>query len=410
MNSEIILYLLLALLTLDFVLEFTLEVLNLNYQKEELPAELKDVYDSEKFKKSQEYLKANTRFGLITSTFNFLLMAGVLFFGLLGWLDVLVKLSFSNATVQSLLFFAVLFLVSDLLNTPFSLYKTFVIEERFGFNKTTLKIFLLDKLKGYLMTFIVGGVVLTILLWLVHLMGQQFWIWFWLVISVMILLINLFYTSLILPMFNKLTPLGEGELREAIENYSRKVDFPLTNIFVMDGSKRSAKSNAFFSGIGKKKKIVLFDTLISNHSREELVAVLAHEAGHYKRNHILQGLIVSVLQTGAILFVLSLFIFNRELSYALGGGEAAVHLNLIAFFMLFSPISNFIGILVNMWSRKNEYEADRYAADTYSPEALSGALKKLSADNLSNLTPHPAHVFVHYSHPTLLQRLRALKQ
>ena len=409
MNSEIILYLLLAVITFDFALEFILELLNLNYQKDELPEELKDIYDAERFRQSQEYLKVNTRFGLITSTFSYLLMMAVLAFGWLGWLDIFVKLSFSNSILQSLAFFAALFLASDLINLPFALYKTFVIEERFGFNKTTPKVFVLDKLKGYLLAFVIGGVLITSMLWLVQEMGQNFWIWFWVVISVFILLINLFYTSVIIPMFNKLTPLGEGDLRGAIETYSRKVNFPLTNIFVMDGSKRSNKSNAFFSGIGKKKKIVLFDTLVEKHSQEELVAVLAHEAGHYKKNHLVQGLIVSVLQTGLILFILSLFIFNRELSYALGGGEASIHLNLIAFFMLFSPISHITGILANMWSRKREYEADRYAADTYSAAALANALKKLSSDNLSNLTPHPAHVFVHYSHPPLLQRLRVLK-
>jgi STE24 endopeptidase len=410
MNSDLILILLIAAITFDFVLELILDILNLGYQKDELPEELKDIYDAEKFRKSQEYLKVNTRFGFITSTFSYALMMAVLLLGGLGWLDIFVKLTFADSIVQSLAFFAILFLASDILNVPFSLYQTFVIEERFGFNKTTLKTFFLDKLKGYAMGFVLGGSIMAALLWLVQEMQQNFWIWFWIVISVVIILISLFYTSLILPLFNKLTPLEEGDLRKAIEDYSRKVDFPLTNIFVMDGSKRSAKSNAFFSGIGKKKKIVLFDTLISNHSQEELVAVLAHEAGHYKKNHILQGLIVSILQTGLILFILSLFIFNKELSYALGGGESSIHLNLIAFFMLFSPISTMTGIFSNIWSRKNEYEADRYASDTYSGQALSEALKKLSADNLSNLTPHPAHVFVHYSHPPLLQRLRALKK
>jgi STE24 endopeptidase len=410
MNSEIILYLLLGIITFDFISEFVLDYLNLKYQKDILPEELKGVYDADKFKKSQEYLKVNTRFGFLTSTFSFIIVIVVLLTEALGWLDALLLVSVSNPIVRSLLFFAVLFMASDIINIPFSLYKTFVVEEKFGFNKITLKLFILDKLKGYLMALILGGILLTALILLVQTMGQNFWIWFWLIIAGVILLINLFYTSVILPLFNKLHPLGEGALRSAIEKYSQGVNFPLTNIFVMDGSKRSAKSNAFFSGIGKKKKIVLYDTLINNHSEEELVAVLAHEAGHYKKNHIIQGLIVSVLQTGLILFILSLFIFNKEMSYALGGGEAAIHLNLIAFFMLFSPISHITGILANMWSRKNEYEADRYAADTYSGKALADALKKLSADNLSNLTPHPAHVFVHYSHPPLLDRLKALNR
>ncbi len=408
MNSEIILYLLIGILTFDFLLEFILDYLNLTYQKDTLPIELSDIYDEAQFKKSQQYLKVNTRFGFLTSSFSFLVTLSILYFGGLGWLDIFVKLSFSSPLVQSLVFFAILFMASDVINIPFAIYKTFVIEEKFGFNKITPRLFIMDKIKGYLMALVLGGILVSTLIWLVQLMGQNFWIWFWLVIAGFILLINLFYTSLILPLFNKLAPLEEGNLRRAIEKYSNEVSFPLTNIFVMNGSKRSSKSNAFFSGIGKKKKIVLFDTLITNHSEQELVAVLAHEAGHYKKNHIVQGLIVAVVQTGLILFILSLFIFNREMSYALGGGESAIHLNLVAFFMLFSPISHFTGILSNMWSRKNEYEADRYAAETYSAKELSNALKKLSADNLSNLTPHPAIVFVHYSHPPLLNRLRAM--
>ena len=408
MNSEIILYFLLAILSFDFILETILDYLNLNYQKETLPEELKEVYDADKFKKSQEYLKVNTRFGFITSTFSFVVMFSMLLFGGFGWLDIFVKLSFQSSIVQSLAFFGILFILSDIINVPFSLYKIFVIEEKFGFNKMTLKLFIVDKLKNYVIAFIVGGILLTVFFWTVQEMGKNFWIYFWVVISVFIFLVNLLYTSIYIPLFNKLEPLGEGALRTAIETYSKKISFPLTNIFVIDGSKRSGKSNAFFSGIGKKKKIILFDTLIANHSVEELVAVLAHEVGHYKKHHILQGLVISVLQTGIILYILSLFIFTREFSYALDGGESSIHLNLIAFFMLFSPISHITGILANIWSRKNEYEADHYAAETYSGKALSDALKKLSADNLSNLTPHSATVFVHYSHPPLLQRLRAL--
>ena len=410
MNSEIILYLLIGILTFDFFVEFILDYLNLTHQSDQLPAVLKDVYDEAQFKKSQEYLRVNTKFGFLTSSFSFVLTLSVLFFGGLGWLDIFVKLTFAKPMIQSLAFFALLFILSDLITIPFAIYKTFIIEEKFGFNKITPKIFVMDKIKGYLMALVLGGVLVSALLWLINLMGQNFWIWFWLVIALFIVLVNLFYTSLILPLFNKLAPLEGGALRTAIEKYSSKVNFPLTNIFVMDGSKRSSKSNAFFSGIGKKKKIVLFDTLISNHSEEELVAVLAHEAGHYKKNHIIQSLVVGIVQTGLILFILSLFIFNRQFSYALGGGESSIHLNLIAFFMLFSPISHLTGIISNIWSRKNEYEADRYAADTYSAKSLADALKKLSADNLSNLTPHPAIVFVHYSHPPLLDRLRALEK
>ena len=240
--------------------------------------------------------------------------------------------------------------------------------------------------------------------------GQNFWIYFWVVISAFTLFMNMFYTSLILPLFNKLTPLEDGDLKQAIESYSKKVSFPLDNIFVIDGSKRSAKSNAFFSGIGKKKKIVLYDTLIENHSKEELVAVLAHEVGHFKKKHIITGYLVSMLQTGITLFIMSLIIFNPEVSKAMGGEQLGIHLNLLAFGILYSPISHFIGIFMNVLSRKNEFEADAYARDTYNGAFLQQALKKLSVDNLSNLFPHPAYVFINYSHPPLLKRLAAMEK
>jgi STE24 endopeptidase len=218
----------------------------------------------------------------------------------------------------------------------------------------------------------------------------------------------MFYTSLIVPMFNKLTPLEAGSLKEAIEAYSRKVNFPLDNIFVIDGSKRSSKSNAFFSGLGRKKKIVLYDTLIENHTEEELVAVLAHEAGHYKKKHIISGYVLSILQIGFTLYILSLLLFNEQLSYALGAAQISIPVNLIAFGILYSPISTIVGLLMNLWSRKNEFEADAYATRTYDGSALQTALKKLSAKNLSNLLPHKWYVFFHYSHPPLLQRLEAI--
>ena len=250
---------------------------------------------------------------------------------------------------------------------------------------------------------------LTILIYLVNSIGPNFWIWFGLLAAAFTLLVNMFYTSLILPLFNKLTPLAEGELKTTIEGFAKKVNFPLDNVFVMDGSKRSAKANAFFSGIGKKKKIVLYDTLINNHSTEELVAVLAHEVGHFKKKHIILSYIISIVQIFLVLFILSKMVFNENLSIALGGNQQAIHLNLIAFGILFSPISGITGLLMSMLSRKNEFEADAYAKETFDGKALSNALKKLSVDSLSNLYPHPWYVFFHYSHPPLLQRLDALK-
>jgi STE24 endopeptidase len=295
---------------------------------------------------------------------------------------------------------------------PFDLYSTFVIEENFGFNKMKLGTFIMDKIKGYLLAVVLGGLLIGSLFTLVVSMGENFWIIFWLIVSSLLVLLNMFYTSLIVPLFNKLTPLEDGELRQAIEAYSKKINFELNDIYVVDGSKRSSKANAYFSGIGKKKKIVLYDTLIEKNTPEELVAVLAHEVGHFKRKHIISTMIISVLQVGAILFLLSKVMFSTEVSVALGAETLTpvYHLNLIAFGFLFTPLSKIIGILMSLFSRKNEYEADAYAKETFSGEALSSALKNLSVHNLSNLTPHPAYVFMHYSHPTLLERLEALEK
>jgi STE24 endopeptidase len=409
MDAESLLVLLLIIISVDFVLNKILEYLNIKNMKPELPESVRDIYDEEKYKKSIAYSRVNNKFGLLTSTLSFVLSFALLGTGFFGWYDGLISSYFSNATVVSLVFFGSLMLVSDLINTPFQVYGTFVIEEKFGFNKTTPRIFLLDKLKGYLLGAILGGIILIALLKLMEWFGPQFWIYFWIVIALFMLFMNMFYTTLILPLFNRLTPLQDGELKTAIEDYSRKVRFPLDNIFVIDGSKRSAKSNAFFSGIGKKKKIVLYDTLIENHSNDELVAVLAHEVGHFKKKHIVSGYVLSIMQTGLTLFLMSLIIFSPTMSQALGGEQFAIHLNLLAFGILYSPISEFISIFMNVLSRRNEFEADAYASDTFNGTYLQSALKKLSVDNLSNLFPHPAYVFLHYSHPPLLQRLGALE-
>ena len=410
MTAEVLLYIIIGIVVFDFISDKVLDYLNLKSNKNVIPDAMKGYYDEEKYQKSQDYQRANTRFSFISSSFSFLIAMAMLWLGGFGFLDEVIREHFQNETVVSLVYFGVLFVASDIMAIPFSLYGTFVIEEKFGFNKTTPKTFILDKLKGYLLTIIIGGGIILLLLWLVQKMGVNFWWYFWIAISMFILFTNMFYTSLILPLFNKLTPLENGELKQAIEDYSKKINFPLDNIFVIDGSKRSNKANAFFSGIGKKKKIVLYDTLINNHTTEELVAVLAHEVGHFKKKHVISGLILSVLQIGITLFILSLVIFNEQMSLALGSQQLSVHVNLIAFTILYSPISNITGILLNIMSRKNEFEADAYAVQTYSGEKLQIALKKLSVDNLSNLYPHPAYVFMHYSHPPLLKRLEAMEK
>ncbi len=408
MTPESILILMTGILTIDFVVERVLSYLNSKTRKNEIPKELEGIYDDEKYKKSQEYQAELERFGQITSTFSFILVVTLLVSGGFGLLDDWLREYAVFNPVRTLMFFGVLFVVSDIINIPFQLYSTFVIEEKYGFNKTTVKTFILDKIKGYFLTVILGGILLGALIFLVMQFGSGFWLYFWIVITLFMLFMNMFYTTLILPLFNKLVILENGGLKEAIEKYSSKVNFPLKNIFVIDGSKRSAKANAFFSGLGKKKKIVLYDTLIENHTEEELVAVLAHEAGHFKKKHIVFSMIFGVLQTGFMLYLLSLMINSSEVSWAMGGQTTALHLNMLAFGILYSPISTLLGILGNMYSRKNEYEADQYAVTTYAKEPLQTALKKLTSDNLSNLMPHPWYVFVHYSHPTLLQRLRAM--
>lgn len=409
MNTAFLLPLLIGITVLGYLFNLILEYLNLQAQRKEIPDEVSAFYEPEKYIKSLDYNRERTQFGFITSAIGVALSVTMLALGGFGWLDALWRPVFQQEIILALVFFGTLMLVSDLLTFPFQWYSTFVIEEKYGFNKMTRKTFVLDKLKGYLLGALVGGSLISTLIYLIQTIGPNFWIWFGIISGVFVLFINMFYTTLILPLFNKLTPLPPGDLKEAIERFSEKVKFPLDNIFVMDGSKRSKKANAFFSGIGRKKKIVLYDTLIQNHSTDELVAVLAHEVGHFKKKHIIVGYILSVFQIFFMLFVLSLMVFSAELSIALGGSLQAIHLNLLAFGILFSPISGITGLLMSLYSRKNEFEADAYAKETYSGVALANALKRLSVDSLSNLYPHPAYVFFHYSHPPLLKRLEAIK-
>ena len=409
MDANIYLWIILGLIGLSFVWGEILDFLNLRSHGQPMPEELKGRFDEEKYEKSFVYHQTNYRFGLVQGILSLIVSLAVIGLGWLGDIDGWLRGMMPEGSFWlPLAFFGLMYIASDILTLPFQWYKIFVIEERFGFNKMTVATFIKDKLKGYVLAAIMGGLVLGILLWLVDVLGESFWIWFWGFITAFSLFMTVFYSSIILPLFNKLTPLEEGELRSAITEYANGVDFPLDNIFVIDGSKRSTKANAFFTGLGKRKRIVLYDTLIEKQSTEELVAVLAHEVGHYKKKHIVQSLIISTIQMGAILFILSRFVLSPDLSFALGGEEYAIHLNLIAFGLLFSPISMIIGIFLNQFSRKNEFEADSYAATTYQAAPLQEALIKLSEENLSNLTPHPLYVFMHYSHPPLIQRLRAL--
>ena len=410
MEPQVLLYIIIGIVAISYLFDQVLDYINLKHQRTDIPKEVEAFYDKDKYLKSLAYHKEQTYFSFLTSAFSVVLSLIMLFSGGFGWLDGLLRPMIGSEVLLALAFFGVLMLASDMLTTPFQWYSTFVIEEKYGFNRTTVKTFIADKLKGYLLSAIIGGGLLSLLIYLVRLLGADFWIWFAIIASAFILFMNMFYTSLILPLFNKLTPLQDGELKTAIETFARKVDFPLDNIFVIDGSKRSKKANAFFSGIGKKKKIVLYDTLIDNHTTEELVAVLAHEVGHFKKKHIIWSYVLSIVQVVFTLWVLSLMIFNENLSLALGGSQLAIHLNLLAFTILFAPISGITGLFMSMYSRRNEFEADRYARETFSGQALANALKKLSVDSLSDLFPHPWYVFFHYSHPPLLKRLEAINQ
>jgi len=407
--SQILFYVIIGLVVADFIFDRFLQYLNSTQWSDRLPEEVKGIYDEDKYQKQQAYEKVNYRFSMFSTSFSFVLMLLMfLFAGFARVNNVALSVS-TNSILTALVFFGILMFVSDILTTPFSIYDTFVIEEKFGFNKTTPKTFIFDKLKGWLLGAIIGSGMLALIIYIYQLTTNNFWIFAWAIISVFSIFMVLFYSNLIVPLFNKQTPLLEGELKSAIESFSARVGFKLDNIYVIDGSKRSTKANAYFTGLGAKKRIVLYDTLISDLTNNELVAVLAHEIGHYKKNHVIWSLLLGIVQTGIVLFIFSLFVGSPELSAALGVAQPSFHIGLIAFGVLYSPISMITGLGMNVFSRKNEYEADAFAAKHYDANELALALKKLSVKNLSNLRPHPVYVFFHYSHPTLLQRLKALK-
>jgi STE24 endopeptidase len=406
---EILFWIIIGIIVVDFIFEKYLDYLNTTTMSEVLPIELKGIYEEEKYKKQQAYQRENNRFGLLTSSFSFTLtLAMFLFYGF-AFVDNLAWGFTANAIVAALFFFGLIMFASDLLSMPFSVYDTFVIEEKYGFNKTTPKTFVLDTIKGWLLGALIGGGLLALVIFIYQKTQNMFWIYAWILVSVFTIFMAMFYSNLIVPLFNKQTPLEEGELRDAIKKFADKVGFKLDNIFVINGSKRSTKANAYFTGFGAKKRIVLYDTLINDMETDELVAVLAHEIGHYKKKHVIQGLLISLVQTGIILFIFSLLINNTNLSKALGVDVPNFHIGLVAFGILYSPVSFVLGIFMNLLSRKNEYQADEFAAVNFKPEALASALKKLSVKNLSNLTPHKTYVFFHYSHPTLLQRLEKIE-
>jgi STE24 endopeptidase len=410
MNSTTLFYILIAILIINFSIDKILDLLNSKHFDDVIPAELEDVYEKSAYEKSQAYKKTNAQFSNITGLFSLVLTLAFFFFNGFKYVDEIARNYSPNSIVITLIFFGIIMIGSDIINTPFSIYKTFVIEEKFGFNKTTKKTFILDKIKGLLMTVLVGGGMLALIVWFYEFAGKYFWVYAWVLVAVFSLFMNMFYSKLIVPLFNKQKRLEDGELKSAIENYAQKVGFKLNNIFVIDGSKRSTKANAYFSGFGKQKRITLYDTLINDLETEEIVAVLAHEVGHYKRKHTIFNLTASILLTGFTLWLLSLFVSLPIFSEALDVTIPSFHIGLIVFGILYSPISEITGIFMNIMSRNFEYQADNYAKETFSAKPLITSLKKLSKNSLSNLTPYSGYVFMHYSHPTLLQRIQNLNK
>ena len=410
MTPENWIYLIIGLVIFNYLFSTVLDYINGKNWKTEVPPVMKDFYDKDKYLKAKNYSKEKGKVSLISSTLSTLITLLFLIFEGYGWLDNFISLYYDIPFLKSGIFFLVLFILSDFISIPFSCYNTFVIEEKYGFNKTTVKTFVLDKIKGYLLTLIVGGILVFGAIYIVSLLENSFWFWLWLSLSFIMLIVNMFYADLIVPIFNKLTPLEPGSLREKIESYTKKVGYSLKNIYIIDGSKRSTKANAFFSGLGPRKTIALYDTLVEKHTEEELVAVLAHEVGHYKKKHVFTSLFLTISQLGLMCFLLETCLKVGEISQALGGKEMVFHLGLVAFGILYSPIGTILSILMNINSRKNEFEADYYAKTTYNGAALELALKKLSVDSLSNLYPHPLYTFIHYSHPPLLKRLSALNE
>lgn len=395
----------------EFILSIVSDLLNLNRLDSTLPKEFEGFYDEEKYAKSQDYTRVNTRFGFLTSSISLVITLVFWFVGGFNFLDTIVRNWQLHFIWTGLLYTGILIFLNSVVSLPFSIYSTFVIEEKFGFNKTTIKTFILDMVKVTALSILIGGPLLAGVLAFFQYAGSLAWLYTWGVVTAVSIFLQFIAPTWIMPLFNKFTPLADGELKEAILAFANKVKYPLAGLFVMDGSKRSSKSNAFFTGFGKNKRIALFDTLVEKHSVSELVAILAHEIGHYKKKHILGGMIISTVHTGVLLFLLSLFLTQKELFDAFYMDNMSIYAGLLFFGMLFSPIDTVLSIFMNIRSRSNEYQADRYAAEnTNDPESMILALKKLSVHNLSNLTPHPFAVFLNYSHPPVLQRIETLRK
>lgn len=410
MSSETIFFIIVVFLCLDFVLERVLESLNSKHMSPVLPDSLKGIYDEKEYSRFQSYKRENGRLDSWSSGVGFVVMIVFLVAGGFGWYNSWVVSLTDSVVWQAILFVVGLSVVSSVLDIPFDYYATFRIEEKYGFNKTTRRVYWLDTVKELVLSLVLGGVLLALVVWFYTWAGTYFWLYAWGAVTLFLVFMAMFYSQLMVPLFNKQTPLEEGALRDKIQAFAGKVGFKLDNIYVIDGSKRSTKANAYFTGLGPKKRVVLYDTLIDELTEEEIVAVLAHEVGHYKKRHTLRSMVVSVIQMGVLFWLFSLCVNNVALSEALGGDRAYFQMGLIAFAILYSPVNLILGVGMNVWSRNNEYEADAFAARYYEGDYLVSGLKKISVKSLSNLTPHPLYEYIYYSHPSLLKRIDAIKR
>ena len=403
--------LILIALLADYGLNLIADLLNLRAMRRDLPEEFRGVYDPQAYRQSQEYTRVRTRFEILTATVSLGVLLAFWFGGGFGFLDQWVRRWGFGPILTGLAYIGTLVLLKGLLSLPFRVYSTFVIEQRFGFNKMTPGTFASDLIKGIALGLALGGPLLAGILSFFQFAGDLAWLYAWIAFTLFILFVQFVAPTWIMPIFNKFTPLGEGELKERILSYARSVDFPVEQIYVIDGSRRSTKANAFFSGFGRHKRIALFDTLMAKQTVPELVAILAHEIGHYKKKHILLGMILSIAHAGVMFFLLSRFLHQPGLYQAFYMEQPSIYAGLVFFSLLFTPVESILSIFLQAFSRRNEYEADRFAAETFAqPEAMVSALKKLAVDHLSNLTPHPLHVLLNDSHPPILQRIRAIRR
>jgi len=407
---NIYLTVILGILIGEYILEFAVERLNVKYASSDLPREFEGYFDAEKYSKAQTYLKDTTNFKLAKGAFFTFITVVFIMSGGFNLVDRVAGGFGLNYILTGLLFGVILLLASQILGIPFSAYRTFVLEERYGFNKTDIRTFIFDIIKSWILSALIGGVIFAGVIWFFDSAGRLAWLYCWAGVTLFQLFLIFIAPVTILPLFNKFIPLEDGELKDAIQDYARSQDFRMKGVFKMDASRRSTKSNAFFTGFGKYRRVVLFDTLIKRHTVDELVSVIAHEIGHYKKKHIIKNVALSTASSGLMFFILSFFINNRGLFDAFGMEEVSIYASLVFFGFLYIPISYFFSIVANLLSRKYEYESDSFAVATYrKPEAMVNSLKKLCVDNLANLTPHPMKVFLHYSHPPALDRIRAIR-